>query len=168
MPTEPQAERPELSGEPSVRAAAGRELLVEMLRLSGFDLRPVLVQDGPDEIHFDLRGNDTARVIGNKGDALLALQFLVNRMLARKLEGDEHLVLDAANYRNRRREALAQLARTLAQRAIDEKKVVRLSPMSAHDRRIFHITLQDHGGVSTRSEGEGLFRPLLIIPAEQE
>jgi spoIIIJ-associated protein len=126
------------------------------------------VEDGEAEIHFDLSGEDAPRVIGNKGEALLALQFLTNRIITRQTSGDAHIVLDAADYRNRRREALAQLAERLASRAVDEEKVVRLSPMSAHDRRIFHITLQDNESVTTRSEGDGLYRPLLIIPASEE
>ena len=96
---------------------------------------------------------------------LLPLQFLVNRMVDRSEdEGEQHIVLDAAGYRHRRRSALAELATKLAERAKEEGKVVRLSPMSAHDRRIFHITLQQLDGISTRSQGGGLYRPLLIIP----
>ena len=37
--------------------------------------------------------------------------------------------------------------------------------MSPHDRRIVHITLDKVPGVTTRSEGEGVFRRLLIVPA---
>ncbi len=165
MPAQVPEERPELTGEVSARARQAKEVLGELLRLSGLGLSPAVVQDDAEEIHLDLRGADTARIIGDKGDALLALQFLVNRMVSRHQDGDAHVVLDAASYRVRRRAALAELARQLAEKACAEKKVVRLSPMSAHDRRIFHITLQEHEGVSTRSEGEGLFRPLLIIPA---
>ncbi len=167
-PPEPMEERPEIEGEVSERARVGRDVLAEVVELAGLDVVPRLVEDGDDEIHFDLSGEDAVRVIGNKGDALLALQFLTNRIIARKAEGDAHIVLDAASYRRRRREALAELARQLATRAVEEGKVVRLSPMSAHDRRIFHITLQEDDTVTTRSEGDGLYRPLLIIPASEE
>jgi spoIIIJ-associated protein len=168
MPPEPMEERPLFEGEPTERARVGGEVLSEVVKLAGLDVTPRLVEDADEEIHFDLAGEDAVRVIGNKGDALLALQFLTNRIIARKAEGNAHIVLDAANYRSRRREALAQLAKQLAARAVDESKVVRLSPMSAHDRRIFHITLEEDDTVSTRSEGDGLYRPLLIIPAAQE
>ena len=87
-------------------------------------------------------------------------------MVSRSLEGDQVIVLDAANYRSRRRDALASLAKRLADRAVEEGKVVRLSPMSAHDRRVFHLTLKEVEDVDTRSEGDGLYRSLLIIPSE--
>ena len=41
--------------------------------------------------------------------------------MVRKAEGNQHLVLDAANYRLRRRDALAELATQLAGRAIEDR-----------------------------------------------
>ena len=41
---------------------------------------------------------------------------------------------------------------------------VPVEPMSPHDRRIIHVTLADHSGVTTESEGEGLFRRVVIYP----
>ena len=38
-------------------------------------------------------------------------------------------------------------------------------PMSAADRRVIHVTLADAEGVTTRSEGEGIYRHLVIIPS---
>ncbi|OGQ77280.1 MAG: hypothetical protein A2289_02320 [Deltaproteobacteria bacterium RIFOXYA12_FULL_58_15] len=166
VPEEATNKRPLFEGDPSERAAAAQQVLNDIVELAGFNVEPRLVQDD-DEVHFDLSGEDAVRVIGDKGEALLALQFLINRIVARKAEGSAHLVLDAADYRNRRREALAALARQLADKALTEGKVVRLSPMSAHDRRIFHITLEEDDTVTTRSEGDGLYRPLLIIPERQ-
>ena len=165
LPATPAEARADVAGGGGERAKKAHGVIVEMLRLSGLNVEAHLVQDGPEEIVFDLRGADEARVIGKKGETLLSLQFLVNRMVTRQQEeGEQHIVLDAANYRTRRRDALAALATKLATRALEEHKVVRLSPMSAHDRRIFHITLHEKPGITTRSEGDGLYRPLLIIP----
>ena len=36
--------------------------------------------------------------------------------------------------------------------------------MSPHDRRIVHVTLADHPDVTTESEGEGVFRRVVIFP----
>ena len=164
VPASEVPERPVITGELSARAQRAKTALEEMVKRMNLGLEVRVVQDEADEIHFDLRGADTGRVIGKKGEALLSLQFLLNRIVARDEDGVQHVVLDAAGYRHRRRAALADLAKRLATRAVQERKVVRLSPMSAHDRRIFHITLQEMEGVSTRSQGDGLYRPLLIIP----
>jgi spoIIIJ-associated protein len=160
--------RAEVSTELSEKAKQGKHILNEMLRLMGWSCEGKVVQDQPDEIHLDITGTDAKRVIGKKGEPLLSMQFLVNRMVSRDREGDSEgvVVLDVAGYREKRRAALADLARRLATRAVEEKKVVKLSPMSAHDRRVFHLTLTEMKGVTTRSEGDGLYRRLLIIPSE--
>lgn len=142
-------------------------MVEDLVRLLGMKLAPHLVSDDEAEMHIDLVGADEARMIGKKGEVLLALQFVVNRIISRgEEEGEQVVVLDAGGYRERRRSALQQLAKRLAERAMQERKAVRLSPMSAHDRRVFHMTLKEIEGVTTRSEGDGLFRNLLIIPSE--
>jgi spoIIIJ-associated protein len=164
--------RPEITGEMSDKAKQGKQILNEVLRLMGWTANGHVVQDQPDEIHLDITGPDAKKVIGKKGEPLLSMQFLVNRMVSRDRDRDSDretdgvVVLDVAGYREKRRSALADLARRLATRAVEEKKVVKLSPMSAHDRRVFHLTLTEMKGVTTRSEGDGLYRRLLIIPAE--
>jgi spoIIIJ-associated protein len=45
--------------------------------------------------------------------------------------------------------------------------VVTLNPMSPRDRRIVHLALQDDISIVTRSQGQGYFRRLLIVPAER-
>jgi predicted RNA-binding protein Jag len=159
--------RPELTGDISAKATHAKTMLNDVLARMKFDAAGVIVQDDGQEIHLDIRGSQAKRVVGNKGEPLLSLQFLVNRMVSRENESTEPVVvLDVAGYRERRRAALADLAKKLAERAIAEHKVVKLSPMSAHDRRVFHLTLTQMGGVTTQSEGDGLFRRLLIVPAE--
>jgi len=159
--------RPEITGDLSGKATQAKTVLNEVLKRMHFDAAGIIVQDDGEEIHLDIRGPDAKKVIGKKGEPLLSLQFLVNRMVSRENESAEPVVvLDVAGYRERRRAALADLAKKLAERAVAEHKVVKLSPMSAHDRRVFHLTLTQLGGVTTQSEGEGLFRRLLIVPAE--
>lgn len=150
----------------SDKAEKARGIIARIAELAHFEVTPHLIQDDATEVHFDLRGPGEGRVIGVKGEALLAYQFLVNRAAGSESEEEQVIVLDAANYRGRRRDALAQLARRLAERALQEGKAVRLSPMSAHDRRVFHMTLKEVANIDTRSEGEGLYRNLLIIPTQ--
>ncbi|MEZ4270633.1 MAG: KH domain-containing protein [Myxococcota bacterium] len=166
VPAERGALKPELTTTLSAKATKAKEVVAEIARLMGAKVTPYVVQDNEEEVHVDLRGEDEALVIGKKGEVLLSLQFIINRIVGRDSEDEQVIVLDAADYRERRRAALADLATRLAGRAMEEGKVVRLSPMSGHDRRVFHLTLEEVEGVATRSEGDGLYRNLLIIPAE--
>ena len=162
----PMAPRPKIEPQ-SPRAKRALTVVEDLTRLMGMKVAAHLISDETDEMHIDLVGADETRIIGKRGEVLLSLQFISNRIINRgEEEGDQVLVLDAGSYRQRRRGALEDLARRLAKRAVEEGKAVRLSPMSAHDRRVFHLTLKEMEGISTRSEGDGLYRNLLIIPSQ--
>ena len=44
-------------------------------------------------------------------------------------------------------------------------KVLAVAPISPRERRQIHVALVGQSAVKTRSEGEGIFRQLLIVPA---
>ena len=74
------------------------------------------------------------------------------------------MVVDAAGYRERRRETLEALALRSAERASSTGEPVELEPMSSIERRIVHLRLQDEPGVSTRSEGDEPYRFVVVEP----
>ena len=149
----------------SERGALASQVLKEVLEIGGFEASVNLIEDTDEHIEVELHGGDLKRLIGERGETLLAIQFLLNRMVSRKAEGDQLIVLDAGGYRERRQNALESLAKKLAGRAEKEQKVVKISPMSPHDRRVVHQTLSELESVRTESTGDGLYRNLLIIPA---
>ena len=117
-------------------------------------------------IQLSLNGSDSGMIIGRRGQTLDALEHLVNRVVFH--DDTEHGVrvsLDVEGYRQRRQESLEQLALRLAAKARATGRFVTLNPMSPRDRRIVHLTLQSDPSVSTRSEGEGHYRKLVIVPA---
>ena len=116
-------------------------------------------------IQLSLSGSDSGMIIGRRGQTLDALEHLVNRVVFR--DDTDHGVrvsLDVEGYRQRRQESLEQLALRLAAKARVTGRLVTLNPMSARDRRIVHLTLQSDPSVNTRSEGEGHYRKLVIVP----
>jgi spoIIIJ-associated protein len=74
------------------------------------------------------------------------------------------VVVDAEGYRGRREDALTDLAQRLAEKAVKTGRPVPVEPMNPHDRRIIHVALAEHEGVRTESDGEGLFRRVVIFP----
>lgn len=117
--------------------------------------------------------DDLQRVIGRRGQVVDALQHLVGKMLIKgkseKAERNEArgkpIVVDAGGYRKRHIERLEGLAARMAEKARSTGKPVDLNPMPAHDRRIVHMALANVEGVSTKSEGEGDLRHIVVIPA---
>lgn len=139
------------------------ELLETVLRLMGFE-GTVAAFEREDHIELVIEGEDAALVVGQKGQTLDALQYVVNRALTRELGEHELMVVNSDGYRERREASLLELAKRLSEKALSAGKIVALDPMSARDRRIIHMALRDVAGLETRSEGEGEERRLLIVP----
>lgn len=120
--------------------------------------------------------DDLQRVIGRRGQVVDALQHLVGKMLIKGKEKPEKsekpdargkpIVVDAGGYRQRHIERLEGLAARMAEKAKTTGQPVDLNPMPAHDRRIVHMALANVDGVSTRSEGEGDLRHIVVVPGQ--
>jgi spoIIIJ-associated protein len=125
----------------------------------------VVASEDAEHVTLEVRGAESALVIGKHGATLDALQYLVNRMVSSGGElPPKLLVVDAEGYRQRRAEQLTELAHRLADKARKGGRPVAASPMSAADRRIMHMALANATDVSTRSEGEGPARHLVVVP----
>lgn len=144
-------------------AERGQEYLTEILRLMGYEAE-VAVHEGEDRLTLEVRGADVGQLIGRKGATLDALQLLVAKMVTKGAEASRPIVVDVAGYRDQRNAQLLEMAARLSDQAIKTGRVVALEPMSAHDRRVIHVALTDTPGVTTRSEGEGANRRLMIVP----
>lgn len=111
---------------------------------------------------FDLVGEDLGILIGRRGETLDALQYLTNLTVSRKYKEKHKFILDAEDYREKRKETLERLAKKLAAKVVDTNRSLSLEPMSPYERRIIHTVLQDYPGVRTFSEGEEPYRKVVI------
>jgi spoIIIJ-associated protein len=141
--------------------------LREILERMGIEAEVSAFDDG-ERIILDAHGAESGLIIGKKGATLDALQYIVNRIVSKKPSDGPGVVVDAEGYRGRREDSLADLARRLAEKAIKSGRPVPVEPMSPHDRRIVHVTLAEHPGVTTESDGEGLFRRVVIYPKARQ
>jgi spoIIIJ-associated protein len=150
-------------------AAAGQRakaVLGEILSLMGIRAK-VEVKPGETEaeIVLEIHGDNGGLLIGRKGQTLEAVQYLVTRITTER-QGTEapQLVVDTENYRQRRRKSLEDMALRLGEKAKRQRKTVTVDALSAADRRIIHLALQDDPWLTTKSLGQGPYRRLLIIP----
>jgi spoIIIJ-associated protein len=121
------------------------------------------VTPSDDSIMLNLRGDDLGLLIGKHGQTLDALQYLTN--IASQREGRERLriLIDIEDYRKRRADTLEQLALRLADRVKRSGEKVVLEPMTPHERKIIHMSLQEDSRVETFSEGQEPFRRVVIV-----
>jgi spoIIIJ-associated protein len=156
------------AGEPAVDegdlAVSLRELLTEITQAAGVHCR-IEISEDDEAVTASLVGGDLGLLIGRHGQTIDAIQYLANVIAWRELgEGRKDVVVDAAGYRERRRETLEALALRSADRARSSGESVDLEPMSSIERRIVHLRLKEVDGVSTRSEGEEPYRYVVVEP----
>ena len=135
-----------------------------LLDAMGFEAR-VEVYDAGGFVAVDVSTEDTALFIGQKGETIDALQYLINASVNRTRTSRVRIVLDAEGYRQRRVEALQGMAHRSARKALREDRPIELPPMNPAERRVVHLFLRDNPGVTTESEGAGDSRRVLISPA---
>lgn len=149
---------------PAKLLAEIESLMTSILDEMGFEAR-VDVYDAGEVIAVDVASQETGLFIGQKGETIDALQYLVNVAAFKDREFSKRIVLDSEGYRQRRVEALQGMAHRTARRAIRERRRVELPPMNSAERRIVHIYLKDNPAVTTASEGTGSNRRVTVSPA---
>ena len=102
-------------------------------------------------------------LIGQKGDTMRALQFVVSAAL--KNQGYEHtrVNIDVADYKKSRADRLRQTASDWISIVKEKGEPLHLKPMNAADRRTIH-KLADEEGLTTESVGEGRDRHIVLKP----
>ena len=145
------------------RAQDAQRITSEIIAAMGF--RATVVGREDDElVQVSVGGPDLAPLIGRHGQTLEALDLLVNLIMAHHQGQRVPVAVDVERYRERRREALQDLALRFAERVRRTGRPAAMKPMSAAERRIVHTTLADDPGVTTYSEGEDPDRRVVIAP----
>ena len=104
-------------------------------------------------------------LIGNHGDRLDDLQYLVNRILQKKMQDPPRIRIDCDHFRVRQEEKLITTARELADKAKDSGKPMKMRPLNAYHRRIVHNALIDDDEVETASpRSDERLKRILIQP----
>jgi spoIIIJ-associated protein len=147
--------------------AVAQETLKKIISLISADTRISAEKKGEDII-LNIEGNNTGILIGHKGKTLEALEFIVNKAVNKASEQKVRVIVDSENYRKRREESLKTLAFKMGEKAKKTKKTVTIDPISPRDRRIVHLALKGDHQISTKSEGEGLFKRIFIIPNKEK
>jgi spoIIIJ-associated protein len=106
-------------------------------------------------------------IIGREGSTILALQYIFNRMLAKRWPQAPRVQLDTGSFRARQMERLQAMARALASRAKRSGRVQSTQPLSSFHRRMVHLALQEDSEVRTASKGQGPLKRVLIYPARR-
>ncbi len=116
------------------------------------------------DLLIELKSDDIGVIIGKRGQTLDSLQYLTNLVINKGEYAYMSVNIDTADYRERRKQTLEQLAINLAKKAKKTRRNVNLEPMNPYERRIIHGALQNDPTIKTYSEGDEPFRYVVISP----
>lgn len=113
-------------------------------------------------IYVKINGEDISHLIGYRGSTINALQTIASAIANKNTSSKIIVIVDVENYKEKREKTLEELAEKISKRVIKTKKSVTLDPMSAYERKIIHMKLQDNDKVKTFSKGEEPHRRIVI------
>lgn len=113
-------------------------------------------------IYVEMDGSNAGTFIGYRGETLNSMQNILTSIANKQLETKAHVILNIANYREKRKKSLEELAEKLSKTVSRTGKQVTLEPMSAYERKIIHNCLQTSDVVKTYSVGEEPYRKVVI------
>jgi spoIIIJ-associated protein len=149
-----------LPDEPAGRVEVLLDEIVDALDLDA----EVVVEETAEEIAARVEGEELGLLIGRRGQTIDAVQLICYRVAFRGRGERKRVSVDAAGYRQRRRETVERQADRAAERALESGKEIELEPMSPTERKIIHDRLKDRSGLETFSEGEDPERCVIVAP----
>ena len=140
-----------------------KNIITEFLDKLTLEYSDVTIED--DEIHpvFVVHSSDSSKMIGMKGENLRAVNYIVKRIVEKKL-GYDHpsFLVDVNGYQQKRNEEIRTKAKMLIERVRNFKTSVEMEPMNAYERMLVHSLVTDDPEIETESIGEGKVKTLVI------
>ncbi|MCD7723888.1 MAG: Jag N-terminal domain-containing protein [Clostridiales bacterium] len=115
-------------------------------------------------IMFDIECGEYGIIIGHRGETLDAIQYLTSISTKSSSAGYIRVIINVANYRERRAKTLSELALKNANYVQRTHRKYVFEPMNPYERRIIHTTVQEVDGVESFSIGTGADRKVIIVP----
>lgn len=109
-----------------------------------------------------VRGEHEESLTGQDGKVLDSLQYLLRKILSRKISERIRLTLNVGDFREKRLEELKIRAVELAAMVKADGKTQVLPGLNPAERRVIHMIFQEDKEIRSRSVGDGMFKKILI------
>ncbi len=138
-----------------------RDFVRQTVSAMGLPLE-VTVIDTPNNVRVELAGDGGENLLRRKGEALDALQQIVNTAFRRELKDDRSFVVDCLDYRRAKDAELTQMARFLMDKARDTGTPQEMGPLNPYARRLVHLTVAEDPQMSSESIGDAFLKTVII------
>ena len=139
------------------------EFVTTLIEKMGYEATVTISSRRDSKISLNIESDNSSILIGRKGKNLDAIQLLAN-VYAANIDEDVKIVIDSENYRMRHEDQIVRNAVRSAEYVRRSGRSKLLEPMNPFERRLVHTALNDFKGVETKSEGEGVYKQVRIIP----
>jgi spoIIIJ-associated protein len=144
-----------------------KSVVQEILDKMGFLTLVSMKSEENDTVQLDIKGEDMGRIIGRAGTTIDSLQYLSSLILSKKHSKRVRVIVDAEGYREKRQKMVTQDADVIAREVERSGKEKPFPPMTAADRRVIHMHIQEkYPNLTSFSIGEGSNRHLVIAPKD--
>ena len=142
--------------------------LKTLLQAGELEANAALESHNGDNVTLAVTGPDAVMLVGQHGQTLDALQFLL-MLMTNKGQGPRlRLMVDADGYRARRAQKLIGFAEDLAVQVSKSGQEAITDTLNPMERRIIHTALADNPDVQTYSEGDEPNRYVVVTPRISE
>ena len=122
----------------------------------------VAVTETLDGIRVDVNGEGAEALLFQRGEALRALQTIVNTAFRRQLGDERKVLVDCQGFRRDKDAELRQMARFLAEKVKSSGMSQELGPLNSYERRIVHMAVAELEGVASESIGDASVKMVTI------
>ena len=122
----------------------------------------VSVSETPDGVRVDVEGDGAEALLFHRGDALRALQTIVNTAFRRQLGEERKVLVDCQGFRRDKDAELRQMARFLAEKVQNSGVSQEMGPLNSYERRIVHMAVAELEGVASESVGDAAVKMVTI------
>jgi len=126
------------------------------------DVQSEVLEDG--SIRADVQGEAGELLVRRKGEALEALQHLVNSVFRDKGAHGGRIVVDCLGFRRSKDAELRQMTRFLMEKAKTSGVPQEMGPLNSYARRIVHLEVSSDPTLASESQGDGQVKTVIISP----
>ena len=120
------------------------------------------VEETPDHLRVNLTGEGADALTPRNGEALDALQVIVNTVFGRDARGDRHYVVDALAFRKGKDVELQESARSLMAKVKAAGTPQEIGPLNPYARRLVHLAVAEDDTLSSESIGDAFLKTVVI------
>jgi spoIIIJ-associated protein len=148
-------------------ASRGLKATEDLLKAMGFEAKVTAQADGENvDVTAEVTEGEEL-LTGRKGEVRQALQHLLNLTVNRGGGMRYHLQLEINEFWRHREAELLELARSMADEAMNTGQEIVTEYLNAQERRVIHVALREDGRVRTYAIGDGMIKKLAVAPAGQ-